>query len=39
MLTVANRDFGKTLDFGENFPDGRLTEPSDGNRYEWRKND
>lgn len=37
MLALARKDFGKTLEFGNAFPDGRLTEPSDGKRYEWRK--
>ena len=34
---MKNKDFGKTLDLEKYAKDGRLTEPSDGKRYEWRE--
>lgn len=34
-ITLKNNDFG--MQFGEDFPDGRLTEPSDGTVYRLRE--
>lgn len=35
MLTATN--YGKVIDLESNLNDGRLTEASDGKRFEWRK--
>ena len=37
MLMATKKNFGKTLEFGNDFPDGRLTEVSDRKKYEWKK--
>lgn len=37
MLTVNKAKYGDVVDLEQYFPEGRLTEPTDGKRYEWRK--
>ena len=37
MLTMAKENYGKVIDLEKYASDGRLTEPSDGSRFEWRK--
>lgn len=38
MLAMAkNNYYGKVIDLETHAKDGRLTEPSDGIKYEWRK--
>lgn len=37
MLTMAKKSTGYTYDIAYYAKDSRLTEPSDGKRYEWRK--
>ena len=34
---MKNKDFGKTLDLEKYAKDGRLTEPSDGKIFDYRK--
>lgn len=37
MLTMERRTVNFFEDIADYAKDGRLTEPSDGRRYEWRK--
>ena len=37
MLTMAKKKVDLFDDIADYAKDGRLTEPSDGRRYEWRK--
>lgn len=37
MLTMAKRNIDSMKDITYYAKDGRLTEPSDGKKYEWRK--
>ncbi len=37
MLTMESKRAGLSEDIADYAKDGRLTEPSDGRRYEWRK--
>ena len=37
MLAMAKKSTGYTHDIAYYAKDSRLTEPSDGERYEWRK--
>ena len=37
MLTMERKKVSLFEDISEYSKDGRLTEPSDGKRYEWRK--
>ena len=37
MLTMERRKVNLFEDIADYAKDGRLTEPSDGRRYEWRK--
>ena len=37
MLTMERRKVNFFEDIADYAKDGRLTEPSDGRRYEWRK--
>jgi len=37
MLAMANNKYGKVINLEKYTNDGRLTEPSDGKRFEWRK--
>ena len=37
MLAMAKKSTGYTHDIAYYAKDSRLTEPSDGKRYEWRK--
>ena len=34
---MANNKYGEVINFEKYANDGRLTEPSDGTRFEWRK--
>jgi len=37
MLTMARRQYGSVVNLERFADDGRLTEPADGKRYNWRK--
>ena len=37
MITTMKNQYGKVVDLERFVKDGRLTEHSDGNRFEWRK--
>lgn len=37
MLAMANNKYGKVINLEKYANDGRLTEPSNGKRFEWRK--
>lgn len=37
MLAVAKKQYGNVIDLEKHLTDSRLTEPSDGKRFEWRK--
>ncbi len=37
MITMMKNQFGKVVDLEKFVTDGRLTEPSGGKRFEWRK--
>lgn len=37
MITTMKNQYGKVVDLERFAKDGRLTEPSDGQRFEWRK--
>ena len=37
MLAVARKLYEDVVDLEQYADDGRLTEPSDGKRYDWRK--
>lgn len=37
MLAVIKNGYGNVIDLETHLSDGRLTEPSNGNRFEWRK--
>ena len=37
MVTMARKKITFSNDIADYSKDGRLTEPSDGKRYEWRK--
>lgn len=37
MLRMERKSVGLSEDISDYAKDGRLTEPSDGRRYEWRK--
>lgn len=37
MLAMAKREYGKVIDLEQYFNDGRLTVPSDGKIFDYRK--
>lgn len=37
MLALSKGNYGKVIELEKYANDGRLTEPSDGSRFEWRK--
>ena len=37
MLAMAKNQYGNVVDLEKYSNDGRLTEPSDGVKFEWRK--
>lgn len=37
MLTMVNSKYGKVINLEKYTKDGRLTEPSNGARFHWRK--
>lgn len=37
MIATMKDQFGKVVDLEKFITDGRLTEPSGGKRFEWRK--
>lgn len=37
MLTMTKTEYGKVIDLEQYTKDGRLTEPSDGKIYDYRK--
>jgi len=37
MMTASKMRFGNLLEFGNAFEDGRLTEESNGERFDYRK--
>lgn len=37
MLTVAKNSYGNVIDLETYLSDGRLTESSNGDRFEWKK--
>ena len=37
MLAMTKKQYGNVVDLEKYFNDGRLTEPSNNKRYEWRK--
>lgn len=37
MIATMQNQYGKMVDLESFVKDGRLTDPSDGKRFEWRK--
>ncbi|MDD3253342.1 MAG: hypothetical protein PHV18_12375 [Lachnospiraceae bacterium] len=37
MFTMAKKQYGDVIDLEKYAKDTRLTEPSDGRRYEWKE--
>ena len=37
MLATTTKNYGSVIDLESNLTDGRLTEPSNGQRFKWRE--